>query len=146
VFDPSDPDFNAPPPGLLPHFDSRLRNLPIGRIRTMADFFALRSVEEDHIGRVARQYGLSDTERRSVEAWWLHQIQVPLDGQIRDLGDQRRAAFMHQMKRRHARGPRLRSEFLFQVWFNSLGPGGRTWFGNRYISIRHYTFRLHWRP
>ena len=78
--------------------------------------------------------------------WWLHQIQVPLDGTIRDLGDQRHVAFMRQMERRRLRRHHFKSEFLFQLWFNSIGPGGRTWFGNRYVTIRHYTFRLRWRP
>jgi hypothetical protein len=40
----------------------------------------------------------------------------------------------------------LRSNLLFQLWFNTVGPGARTWFGNRYVGIRRYTFRLRWRP
>ena len=35
---------------------------------------------------------------------------------------------------------------LFQLWFNTLGPGAKTWFGNCYFAIRHYTFRLRWKP
>lgn len=28
----------------------------------------------------------------------------------------------------------------------SFIAAGDTWFGNRYVRIRHYTFRLRWRP
>jgi hypothetical protein len=41
---------------------------------------------------------------------------------------------------------RTRSTALFQLWFNTVGPGGKTWLGNRYVDIRRYTFRLRWRP
>ena len=41
---------------------------------------------------------------------------------------------------------RLGHGFLFQLWFNTLGPGARTWFGNRYVGIRRHTFRITWRP
>jgi hypothetical protein len=27
-----------------------------------------------------------------------------------------------------------------------LGPGARTWFGNRHAGIRRHTFRIRWRP
>ena len=142
----SDPNFDGLPPEFRSHFDERLKHLPVGRIQRMADFYALRSVEIDHVRHVARQYNMSDAERRSVESWWLHRIQVPLDGKIRDLGDQRHAAFIRQMEKHRLRRHRFKSKFVFQLWFNSIGPGGMTWFGNRYVTIRHYTFRLRWRP
>jgi hypothetical protein len=43
---------------------------------------------------------------------------------------------------RHLRG----RNFLYQVWSNTVGPGAKCWFGNRYTPIRHHTFRLRWRP
>ncbi len=41
---------------------------------------------------------------------------------------------------------RLRNKkFLFQLWFNTLRPWAKTWYGNRYTTVRHYIFRLRWR-
>ena len=40
----------------------------------------------------------------------------------------------------------LGTGILFQLRFNTVGPGARTWFANRNVGIRHYTFRFRWRP
>jgi hypothetical protein len=146
VTGPELPILSRLPPGAIQQLDSRLHNLPVDRIQTMADFYALLDVEKDHVQIVARQYNLMDTERQPIETWWLHQIQILLDSKIRDLGDRQRASFERQMTKHNSRRLRFRSNVLFQLWFNSVGPGGRTWFGNRYVTIRHYSFRLHWRP
>lgn len=138
---PPDPDFSSLPAELLQHLDARFHRLPFERVRTYADYWALRDVETDHVRHLARRFNLTDLEQRSVEHWWLRQLVVPLDETLARLRSQRRSSTQRLMRRR-----RVRSKLLFQLWFNTAGPGGRTWLGNRYTTIRHYTFRLHWRP
>jgi hypothetical protein len=34
---------------------------------------------------------------------------------------------------------------LGQLYWNTFGPGGETWFGD-HLPIRRFVFRLRWRP
>ncbi len=49
---------------------------------------------------------------------------------------------LHRLVRRRS----FRANALFQLYWNTVGPGGRTWFGNRYVTIWRDTFRIRWRP
>jgi hypothetical protein len=141
-----------PPPPLAPDLgdrtktviqalDDRFARLPFGRVHRSADHWALRDVEIDHVNRLAHREGLSNEQLEALEAYWLERIEAPL----RMTMDRHRFKNIEAMHRsRIAR--HLGRGFLFQLWFNTVGPGARTWFGNRYVGIRHYTFRLRWRP
>lgn len=144
-----------PPPGLAAQLDDRLRRLPVARVRSFADYYALRSVEIDHIKRFARRFDLSEEQRASVEDEWLRRVADALTDRKQSILDQHRQAFLRWMTKHHRRRlspahssrlSRFALTVLHQARFNTVGPGGRTWFGNRYVSIRRYTFRLHWRP
>ena len=120
---------------------ARWDRLPFERVKGWADYWALRDVEVEHVRRLARQNNLSEAQHRDLESYWLDLIDDPIRDKLdrqhyRDIGSRRKSRF-----ERH-----LRWNWTYQLWFNTIGPGARTWFGNRYTPIRHYTFRLWWRP
>ena len=133
------PDFDALPDGVLEDLEGRLPRIPVGRIRRRGDYYALVSVEADHISRIGRQLGLADRERESLNQWWLGEIERCYPEIEERLSPTAGGRLRRPM-------PRIRPGLLFQIWFNILGPGARCWFGNRYVTLRRYTLRLHWRP
>lgn len=121
--------------------EERLEQVPYEKVRGWADYWALRHIEIDHVQRLARDNGLSDTQHRDLEAYWLDRIDIP----IRDKLD--RLHYRNIALRRRSTIERyVRWTWLCQLWSNTVGPGARTWFSNRYVPIRHYTFRIWWRP
>jgi hypothetical protein len=138
---PPPPDLGEETDTVIARLDARFVRVPFGRVRCSADYWALRDVEIDHVNRLAHEAGLSTEQSNAVEAYWLRRVEAPLQN-IMDRRQFRGIEAMHRS--RIAR--RLGTGFLFQVWMNTVGPGGKTWFGNRYVGIRHYTFRLRWRP
>jgi hypothetical protein len=127
---------------LVQSLDDRFARVPFSRVRGFADYWALREVEVDHVGRLAVDEGLSDQQREALKAYWLRRIEDRLrehidSARLHDIGAIHRSWVARRLRNRR---------FLFQLWFNTLGPGAKTWFGNRYARIRHYTFRLRWRP
>lgn len=129
---------NAP---VLKSLEDRFARVPFGRVHCWADYWALRDVEIDYVKRLGRQESLSEQQLEAVESYWLRRIHAPLSETL----DQLRS---RQLGKRHRTRMtrRITSRALSQIWFNTLGPGGRTWFGNRHMTIRHYTFRFRWRP
>jgi hypothetical protein len=142
-----------PPPPPVPHLgdrtetvlqslDDRFARVPFSRVHGLANYWALQAVEIDHVSRLTFQEGLSDQQREALKAYWLRRI----EDRLREPMDRVRRHDIEAMHRSRV-SRRLRNRrFLFQLWFNTLGPGAKTWFGNRYVGIRHYTFRLRWRP
>jgi hypothetical protein len=98
--------------------------------------------EVDHVQRVASRHALSDQDRQAVQAHWLARIDSELAETLK------RLHFKGSEVGLNSRIARLlqRRNFLYQLWSNTIGPGARCWFGNRYTPIRHHTFRLRWRP
>ena len=136
------PDLGERTETVMQSLDDRFARVPFGRVHGSADYWALRSVEVEHVSRLALQEGLSDLQLEALEAYWLRR----LEDRLRKPMDRRRLRDIEAMHRsRVARRFRNR-RFLFQLWFNMLGPGAKTWFGNRCVRVRHYTFRLRWRP
>jgi hypothetical protein len=119
----------------------RFIEIPFARVRRWADYWAVRDIEIDHIRLVARRYGISDEDRDSLEAHWLARVDRELAETMESLHDRGVEPRPRSSIARH-----LRWNWLRQLWFNTFGPGAKTWFGNRHTTIRHYTFRLHWRP
>jgi len=135
------PDLGDRTETVIRGLDDRFARVPFRRVRHSADHWALRAVEVDHVKRLGHREGLSGQQVRALQAYWLGRVEAPL----RVTMDRRRFKHMETMYRsRVAR--RVGTGFLFQLWFNTIGPGARTWFGNRYAGIRRYTFRLRWRP
>src|ERR1700730_967202 len=118
---PPPPNFGAYPAALTQGFETRLQWVPFDRVRNWADYWALQAVEGDHLGRLARQYNLTDRDRESIETWWLAQVDAQLGGTYARLISQLHTdsgAYILRSARWQ-----LRSTFLFQVWFNTVGPG-----------------------
>ncbi len=138
------------PPDLISHLSNRLDRLPVNRIRTLADYYALCSIETDHVRRLAREFNLTVEQHAMVESWWRERVRKRLagvlDSILEEAGSRRhRLTVRYLSNNPSSNTPRLLHKALWQLKFNTLGPGGRTWFGNRYMWIRGYTFRLHWR-
>jgi hypothetical protein len=138
---PTAPDLGDRSDAVLKSLEDRFARVPFGRVRHWADYWALRDVEIDHVRLLGRREGLSEQQLGAVESYWLRRIHAAL------------SETLERLRSSHMRGPhrsrmgrRIGSGALSQIWFNTVGPGGRTWFGNRYTTIRHYTFRLRWRP
>ena len=121
--------------------DSRFARVPFGRVRRWADYWALSGIEQEHVDHLAARYGLTDKQRERLQAHWSGRIDTELSATLERLRDHR-----HDMMRHRKMSRRLQWNWLYQVWFNTVGPGARTWFGNRYTTIRPHTFRLRWRP
>ena len=119
-------------------FDLRLHQLPVRRVHHWAGYWALRSVEHAYERRLARQWQLTEEQRREVDEWWLMLVGKQVDKPLETLRE--RAA-----DRRRRGMPRTQNRVAFQLLFNTVGPGGRPWFGNRYTTFRRLTFRLRWR-
>ena len=135
--------------------DDRLQRIPVERIRRMADYYALRSVESEHISRLARGLNLAENEREMLWKWWMQAVDLVVEVRVEQILKIKRESFRRWLASQHRGRPGQRLPLqppgvvrtvLFQVKFNTVGPGGRTWFGNRYVSIRRHTFRLRWHP
>jgi len=121
----------------------------------MADYYALRSVESEHINRIARDLDFPADKRELLWDCWLQtvhlKVQLNVEQIMKSQSDSHRRWIASEHRRHPVRQlppqpPGVARTVLFQVKFNTVGPGGRTWFGNRYVAIRRHTFRLHWRP
>jgi hypothetical protein len=154
---PVDPpaELAALPPDVWRQLEERLQRIPVERIRWMADYYALRSVESEHITRIARGLDLPAGEQELLSDWWLQTVDLKVKPNVEQIMKSQRESdrrWMTSERRRHLarrlppQPPGVVRTVLFQAKFNTVGPGGRTWFGNRYVGIRRHTFRLHWRP
>lgn len=121
--------------------EERLNRIPFERVNGWADYWALRDIEVEHVERVASQNNLSETQRRDLQVYWLDRIDMPIQDKLDRLYHRNIGLRSQSRIQRH-----LRWTWLYQLWSNTVGPGARTWFGNRYVPIRRYTFRLRWRP
>jgi hypothetical protein len=138
---PIAPDIGERTAAVIGGLEDRFARVPFGKVHRWADYWALRDVEIGHVRLLGRSGSLSKEQLEAVESYWLRRIEAPLRQTLDPLRFARTGAMHRSRMARH-----FGSGILFQIWFNTLGPGGRTWFGNRYTTIRHYTFRLHWRP
>jgi hypothetical protein len=139
---PPPPDLGENGPTVVRALDQRFERVPFGRVRSWADYWALRAVEVDHARNLTRRHRLTRHHSEALERYWLERIEAHLAEKLDSFDGPHSMSAMHRSRiARH-----LRSGLLFQLWFITLGPGARTWFGNRYVGIRHYTFRIRWRP
>jgi hypothetical protein len=150
------------PPIVFDDLRARYDRLPEDRLRVLADYWALLDVEKDHIDRIVSRHGLAETDGDSLRQWWIEQVDERVAARIEPMRQRRQANALGYLHRRHRRRasrsnprhlhvgsptPRGRlANAKDQVLFNSVGPGAWCWFGNRYSTIRHWTFRVHWRP
>lgn len=135
------PDIGDPTERIKQDLDHRFTRVPFGRVHGLSDYWALHRVETDHVERTSTRHGLSRVHRQALHEYWIRRIEVELDPTLERLHS-RDMQTMHRSRiARH-----LGHGVAFQVWMNTVGPGARTWFQNRYLGIRRYTFRVRWRP
>lgn len=106
----------------------------------------LQGVEDDHIIRLSQRYGLSDSDHRTLQTLWFARVDAALEPDIERL----RRAWATSHTKVHRRVDRLRKVHmgkyhLGNLYWNTFGPGGETWFGD-HLPVRRILFRLHWRP
>jgi hypothetical protein len=121
--------------------EDRFAQVPFHRVRSEPDHWALWSVENDHVKGLARREDLTTSQTRDLAAYWHRRVEATLHPTMERLRFRGMDNIHRSRVARH-----LGHGVAFQIWMNTIGPGGRTWFANRYSRIRHYTFRLHWRP
>jgi hypothetical protein len=141
-FVPAMPEIEVGGEQVRSDLDERFERVPFGRVRNRADYWALHSVEVDHVENLARLYHLAEADRIAVQAHWIARIEAELAETMerlhfKDIDASRNSRIARRLQGRNA---------LYQVWSNTIGPGAKCWFGNRYTPIRHHTFRLRWRP
>lgn len=134
-------DLGSVAESLRGELNARVAGLLAQRLRRLSDLNELWAVENDHVVRLARRYALSDSEHYVLQRLWFERIEAELAEVIERL---RRIWFARE-KRIHRRFDRLGKFHLGQLYWNTFGPGGETWFGD-HVPIRRFLFRLHWRP
>jgi hypothetical protein len=107
-----------------------------------SDYWALHSVEEDHVRSLAHRYVLSDQDQAAVRAHWMARVEA----ELADTNERLRFKDMDAASNSRIARRLMGRNLLYNLWSNTLGPGAKCWFGNRHTPIRHYTFRLRWRP
>jgi hypothetical protein len=138
---PPRPELGENGDAVLDALDRRFELIPFHRIRRSADYWALLDVEAEHVDKLAREQDLSGQDAKALHQYWNERIEAHLAKTLERLHRSR------MLEMRHSRvARRLGHGFLFQLWFNTFGPGARTWFGNRHVGIRRHTFRIRWRP
>jgi hypothetical protein len=138
---PPRPELGENGDAVLNALDRRFELIPFHRIRRSADCWALLDVETEHVEKLAGEQHLSDQYVKALHQYWNERIDAHLATTLERLHRSR------VLEMRHSRvARRLGHGFLLHLWFNTFGPGARTWFGNRYVGIRHHTFRIRWRP
>lgn len=138
---PPAPDLGEQTSSIIGSLDDRFDRVPFRKVHRHADYWALRSVETDHVRKLAHQHALASDDANALRDYWLERVSCQLGDTLDRLADLNWNRSGQSKVARH-----LGSGTTYHLWFNTLGPGARTWFGNRYTTIRHYTFRVRWRP
>lgn len=132
------PPMEAPPAGLPAPLASalgrRYDRLPVVAVRSRRGIRQLDRAESRWIRHVLRRYPLTDAAQLTVEQWWHAQIARACSGA---------AAMLERLETVGGTAnlpPRpWRPAWLFQLWWNTLGPGARTWLRNRHSSFPKMT-------
>lgn len=139
---PPRPDLGHNGQAALDALDERFEIVPFQRIHRWADFWALRQVEEEHVARLSREHHLTADEAATLWRYWEERIEAHLSTTLDRLSREHEVQMGTLRTPRGCVGPRT----FDRLWFNTFGPGGRTWIGNRYATVRRHTFRRRWRP
>jgi hypothetical protein len=139
---PALPDLGDVGEDMRADLEARLQRLPLRRVRRMSDYWALHSVEEDHVRSLAHRSVLSDQDQAAVRAHWMARVEA----ELADTNERLRFKDMDAASNSRIARRLMGHNLLYNLWSNTIGPGAKCWFENRYTPIRHYTFRLRWRP
>ena len=132
-------DLGAVAQSLQDDLDARVARLPVQRLRKWSDLSELRAVESDHVDRLARRHSLSGPDHHALQTLWFDRI----DTELAEITD--RLRYDRMTRERRISRQLTKHHLIHQLWWNTLGPGGETWFGD-HLPIRRFLFRLHWRP
>ena len=129
------PPMEAPPSELPPSLASalarRYEQLPVVRVRYRRDIRRLDRAESLWIRRALRQHLHADAVRANTEQWWLAQVTRACSSVVAVLEQLESAGVAPELPPQP-----WRPTWLFQLWWNTLGPGARTWLRNRRAPIR----------
>lgn len=138
---PAWPDLGDVGEHVLADLEARFKRLPLRRVRGRSDYWALHSVEEDHVRNLASRYVLSDRDQAAVRAYWMGRVET----ELADTNEWLRFKDMDAASNSRIAQRLMGRDRLYNLWSNTVGPGAKCWFANRYTPIRRYTFRLRWR-
>ena len=115
------PDLGARTGTVMQSLDDRFARAPFSRVHGLADYWALQAVEVDHLDRLAVQEHLSPQQLEALKAYWLRRFEDRLKKSmdrvhLHDIDAMHRSWVARRLRNRR---------FLFQLWFNTLGPGPR---------------------
>jgi len=135
------PDLGGNGEAVLAELDARFLRVPFQRVRRDEDHWALLDIEHEHVSRLAVRDGLTPAQADALDAYWETRLNERLKGVL----DRIEAKWQRSVRTTPFRR-RLGHGMTYRLWNNTVGPGARSWFGNRYATIRHRTFRIRWRP
>jgi hypothetical protein len=82
---PGPPDIGERADAVMQALDDRFARLPFERIHRSADYWALRSVEVEHVRRLASKERLSEPQAAALETYWLRRVEAPLSDKLNEL-------------------------------------------------------------
>lgn len=136
------PPMEALPPELPAPLASalarRYEQLPVVRVRSRRDIRRLDHTESRWIRRAVGRYSPTDAAPASIEEWWLAQVARACGGVVALLEQLEMAGVTPELPLQP-----WRPTWLFQLWWNTLGPGARTWMRNRRASFRDVIRSFH---
>lgn len=112
---PPRPDLGVNRSEAVDALDRRFEMIPFHRIRRWGDYWALLSVERDHVDELVRERHLSLQDAKTLHQYW----EDRLGAQLANTFDRPDSSPMMGMNPPRIAG---RRRFLFQLWFNTLGP------------------------
>lgn len=87
-----------------------------------------------------RRHSLTDAAQANIEKWWHAQVTRPCSSVVTVLEQLETAGVPPELPPQP-----WRPTWLFELWWNTLGPGARTWLRNRRAPFGRVTRGLHWR-
>lgn len=129
------PPMEAPPPELPAPLASalarRYERLPVVRLRCRRDIRRLDHAESRWIQRALRPHSPAEAPQANIKKWWLAQV-ARAYGSVVAVLEQLETAEVTAVLPPQPWGP----TWQFHLWWNTLGPGARTWFRNRRALFR----------
>ena len=139
---PPVPDLGDRTETVAQSLDDRFARVPFSRVHGYSDYSALRDVEVDHVSRLAHHEGLSDEQREALKAYWLRRI----GDRLREPMDRVRLPISEQCTVLGSPNTSGTGGSFSNCGSTRSGLGRRPGSAIATSRIRHYTFRLRWRP
>jgi hypothetical protein len=122
------PEIRERSQAVLRALDEPFALLPFGRVHRFADYWALRTIEMEHVHRRASKEGLTGPQSAALEKYWLSRVEAPPGDQLDELQFKRMDALHRSraVRRNQARGaPRGRVRSSWPTMVEHTRPGSQ---------------------